>query len=57
MFMAVGLKIRFSILITSFSFDENRHEGHDDLFDVPEERIFKQDNGQKSHEFSFDYAI
>lgn len=29
----------------------------DDLFDVPEERIFKQDNGQKSHEFPFDYAI
>lgn len=29
----------------------------DDLFDVPEERIFKQDNGQKSYEFPFDYAI
>ena len=29
----------------------------DDLFDVPEEKIFKQDNGQKSHEFPFDYAI
>ena len=34
--IAVGLSIRFSILITSlsFSFVEDRHKGHDDVLDV-----------------------
>ena len=40
--MAVGLNIRFSILITSllFSFVEDGHKSHDDLFNV---LVFHQD--------------